>query len=81
MLFFLPPMYMFAQLSVSGKVTDENDQPLRGVSITIKGKNGGSTTSDQGRFVINAPGTKSTLVFSSVGFFSARGANQRKNSA
>jgi TonB-dependent SusC/RagA subfamily outer membrane receptor len=68
MLFFLPPMYMFAQLSVSGKVTDENDQPLRGVSITIKGKNGGSTTSDQGRFVINAPGTKSTLVFSSVGF-------------
>ncbi len=66
LLLFLLPFYSIAQVPVSGRVTDENNQPLLGVSITIKGKTGGGTTSVQGTFAITVPDTKSTLIFSSV---------------
>jgi TonB-linked SusC/RagA family outer membrane protein len=67
-LLFLCPLLSLAQVSISGKVTDENNQPLRGVSITIKGTKSGSTTSDDGTYAVNAPDTKTTLIFSFVGF-------------
>jgi TonB-linked SusC/RagA family outer membrane protein len=67
-LFFFFPLYSISQVTVSGRVTDENNQPLQGVSISIKGKSGGSTTNDQGRYNINSPNLETTLVFSFVGF-------------
>ena len=67
-LFVLFPLYSLAQATVSGRVTDENNQPLPGVSISIKGKSGGGTTNTEGRYTINAPDLRGTLLFSFVGY-------------
>lgn len=52
---------------VRGKVTNLNGEPLAGVSITIKGANIGTSTDENGNFVIDVP-KNGTLVFSFVGF-------------
>ncbi|MGV3602074.1 MAG: carboxypeptidase-like regulatory domain-containing protein, partial [Dyadobacter fermentans] len=43
-----------AQVPVSGRVTDASG-PLVGVSVIIKGANGGTTTNTDGNFTINVP--------------------------
>jgi TonB-linked SusC/RagA family outer membrane protein len=53
--------------TVSGTVNDEGGKPLQGVSVTIKGTTGGSTTDDQGKYSVQASPT-ATLVFSYIGF-------------
>ena len=68
MLLCLSTLYAKAQQRITGKVTDENNSPLGGVSITLNGKNTGASTSEDGRFSINVPSAKGTLVFTSVGF-------------
>jgi len=65
---FLFSLYSLAQVNVSGRVTDESNQPLSGVSISIKGKSGGVTTNSQGMYAITAPDLQSTLLFSFVGY-------------
>ncbi len=67
MLFFLSTLCLQAQ-QLTGRVTDEKDNPLSGVSITLNGKTTGSATAEDGRFSINVPGLKGTVIFSSVGF-------------
>jgi len=73
----LTSTFALAQKSVNGKVTDANNQPVSGASVTIKGKSTGTTTDDQGAFTISVPDDNSTLVVSYVGFatqeFSVRG--------
>lgn len=55
------------QKTITGKVTDVNNNPLRGVSVVVKGSTRGTTTDDAGAFSISAsPGE--TLVFSNVGY-------------
>jgi TonB-linked SusC/RagA family outer membrane protein len=54
-------------ISVSGRVTDEDGKALEGVSIKIKGGSGGTSTDASGNYSINAP-ENGTLVFSSIGF-------------
>ncbi len=53
--------------TVTGKVTDENGQPMQGVSVTVKGAVTGVTTDAEGNYSITVP-DNSTLVFSFVGF-------------
>lgn len=53
--------------TVTGKVTDENNAPLPGVNILIKGTSTGSVSDAQGNFNIAASGS-SVLVFSFVGY-------------
>lgn len=56
---------------VTGKVVAKsNDQPLSGVSITIKGTSIGTTSQSQGDFSINVPGANATLLFSYTGMIS-----------
>lgn len=55
------------QTSVSGTVTGENNTPLNGVSVTVKGTSKGTSTNAEGKFTISA-GTNATLVFSSIGY-------------
>ena len=43
---------------VSGKVIDENENPLVGVTITILGKQNGILTSDSGTYRIRVPAEK-----------------------
>jgi TonB-dependent starch-binding outer membrane protein SusC len=56
------------QLNVTGKVLNSSNEPLEGVSITIKGANNTGVTSDKnGNFSIDVP-EKTVLLFSSVGY-------------
>lgn len=57
------------QAYVSGKVIDENENSLAGVSITILGKQAGIVSSDSGTYRIKVPAEKSfALVFSLSGY-------------
>jgi TonB-linked SusC/RagA family outer membrane protein len=53
--------------TVTGTVSDEKGTKLSRVSIMIKGANLGTTTDNDGKFSIAAPGT-ATLLFSAVGY-------------
>ncbi len=54
---------------VSGKVVDENENPLANVSVVILGQQTGSTTNDSGYFRIKVPADKAfALIFSYTGF-------------
>ncbi|HSQ44742.1 MAG TPA: TonB-dependent receptor, partial [Ginsengibacter sp.] len=54
---------------VSGKVIDENENPLPGVSVTILGKENGIVTSDSGTYSIKVPAEKAfALIFSFTGY-------------
>ncbi len=57
---------LFAQTrQIKGKVTDENDAPLFGVSVVVAGSKQGTQTDANGNFKLDAPGTgKVSLVFS-----------------
>ena len=55
------------QATVTGKVTGENDAPLSGVSVQVKGTNRGATTNAQGVYSINVT-ENDVLVFSYVGY-------------
>lgn len=59
---------VYAQVSISGKVTDASDgSPLPGVNVIVKGTSNGTTTDSEGRFTLNVPATNSVLVFSFIG--------------
>src|SRR6476469_1033809 len=59
---------LWAQNQVTGRVTDARDNnPLAGVTVTIKETRQSAVTSNEGTFSINAP-ANSTLVFSYVGY-------------
>jgi hypothetical protein len=54
---------------VSGKILDENENPLARVSVIILGKQSGVTTSDSGTFRIKVPAEKAiALIFSFTGY-------------
>ncbi len=59
----------FQDIKVTGKITGDNDEPLSGVSITIKGTSLGTTTDNNGNFTLTAP-EKATLVVSYIGYVS-----------
>ncbi len=54
--------------TVSGTVTNQNGQPLPGVSITIQGTKKGVVTDNFGHFQIDVPDESSVLVVSYVGY-------------
>lgn len=59
---------LFAQnTTVTGTVTDQNNMPLSGASVTVKGKKGGVTTDVHGVFRITVPSVTDVLVISYVG--------------
>lgn len=55
------------QGSVSGKVTDSNNQPLPGVTVVVKGTTQGTVTNADGEYSIANIPDNTTLVFSFVG--------------
>jgi TonB-dependent SusC/RagA subfamily outer membrane receptor len=58
---------LLAQRSVSGTVTDLNNSPLPGVSVTAKGTTTGTVTDIDGKFSLQLPEKAQTLVFTFVG--------------
>lgn len=69
---FLSALTSFSQKKtalVSGKIIDENEDPIPAVTITILGKQNGIQASDSGKFTIEVPAEKAfALVFSHAGF-------------
>jgi TonB-linked SusC/RagA family outer membrane protein len=66
-------LVVFLQVSlaagpITGKVTNSKGEALAGVSVQLKGKSAGATTSSEGRFTINIAENKGTLVFSYIGY-------------
>lgn len=57
-------------LTVTGKVSDENGAALPGVSVLVKGTQKGTTTNADGAFSIAVADASSVLVFSYVGYLS-----------
>lgn len=58
---------VYAQKTVTGTVRDQNNNPLEGVSVNVKGTRNTVVTTSGGTFSINAP-ENATLVFSIVGY-------------
>jgi len=59
-----------ARVTVTGTVTDDNNQPLPGVSINVKGTTLGTATNPEGHFTLNVRTANDTLVFTYIGFAS-----------
>ena len=56
------------QRTVSGTVTDNNNAPIAGASVTVKDGNAGTHTDSAGNFRITVPAGSKTLIISSIGF-------------
>ena len=59
-------LQVFAQ-NITGKVTDQDDKPLPGVSVYLKGTTTGVMTDNQGNYSLNNRTGSKTIVFSCVG--------------
>ena len=60
-----------SELNIKGKVISSDDQtPLPGVSIVLKGTSTGAVTDSKGEYSLNVPNPQSRLVFSFVGYLS-----------
>ena len=65
----LPATILHAQQkTVTGKVTDANNQPVTGATVTVKGSNVATQTNAEGFFTISVSHSNAILVFSSVGY-------------
>lgn len=56
------------EITVSGKVASQENEPMPGVSVSIKGTSKGTTTNAEGRYTLAGVPENGTLVFSSIGF-------------
>ncbi len=66
-LFFFATALFAQNKVVTGSIVDQNNIPLSGASVTVKGKKGGVTTDGHGAFKISVPPGSDVLVFSYVG--------------
>ena len=57
-----------AYLIISGKVSDEQGQPLPGTNVFVKGTTIGTTTDADGGYRLSVPDDATTLVFSYIGY-------------
>ena len=55
-------------ITITGKVTDESDEPLIGVNVLAKGTNTGAITDFDGNYSINVPADASSLQFAYTGY-------------
>ncbi|HLO80074.1 MAG TPA: SusC/RagA family TonB-linked outer membrane protein [Chitinophagaceae bacterium] len=62
------------QRTISGRVTDNTGAPVPGVTVTVKGTNLATQTSNDGTYRLNVPENANTLVFSAVGYGNIEGA-------
>jgi TonB-linked SusC/RagA family outer membrane protein len=66
---FLSFSVLFAQQKgVTGRVTDENNDPVPGANVVIKGTTIGTITDVDGNYKIQVPATGKILTFSFIGF-------------
>ncbi len=56
--------------TISGKVTDEYNEPLPGVNIVVKGTGLGTISDSNGDYTLNVAEDATTIIFSFVGYLS-----------
>jgi len=56
------------ELTLSGRVEDEDGEPLPGVTVIVQGTTTGTTTNIEGQFRLSVPASAEALTFSSVGY-------------
>ena len=54
--------------TVTGKVTDESNNPMAGVNVIVKGTTTGTITGEDGLYSIDTPSADAVLVFSFIGY-------------
>lgn len=59
---------VFAQVEVTGTVSDDLGDPLPGAAVLVKGTSNGTVTDLDGNYTISVPNQDATLVFSFLGF-------------
>jgi len=64
----LVTLQLWAQRTVTGRVTDDKGTALPNISVQVRGTNTGTVTSTDGTFSLNIPGNQNVLVISGVGF-------------
>ena len=57
-----------ADVTITGKVTDEKGEPLPGVTVVLKGTTNGTTSGVTGTYSLTLPAASGTLVFSFIGY-------------
>lgn len=68
----------YSQTTAHGKVVNENNSPIPGVTVTVKNTTTATTTDEAGNFTLRLPSGSGVLVFTYVGYTSrelAAGAN------
>lgn len=61
------PNQQYFKKNITGMITDENEQPLPGVTVMLKGTTSGASTDIDGQFTILAEGKEPVLEISYVG--------------
>jgi TonB-dependent starch-binding outer membrane protein SusC len=56
------------EVAIRGKVTDNNQAPLPGVTVLVKGTTNGTATDPEGNFSLTVPSGNETLIISFIGF-------------
>jgi TonB-dependent starch-binding outer membrane protein SusC len=86
LLFIIPllliSVFSFSQsgFTVSGKVTDESGKGMEGVTVNVKNTTTATATKADGSFQIAAPSSRSTLLFTYVGYTTQEIAINNKSS-
>ncbi|MEP7144471.1 MAG: TonB-dependent receptor [Ferruginibacter sp.] len=65
--FFSAPVFAQGQTLITGRITNEKNQPVAGASVVVKGTATGISTDNNGEFRINAP-SRGFLLISSIGY-------------
>ncbi|HVE60223.1 MAG TPA: carboxypeptidase-like regulatory domain-containing protein [Chitinophagaceae bacterium] len=59
-------MQLWAQRTVTGRVTDNQGNGLPNVSVQVKGTSAGTVTGSDGSYSVNVPETARVLIYSAV---------------
>lgn len=68
LLLLTPFLCMCQQITVRGTVLNEDNQPLEGATITIKGKNITGLANRQGNFILHNTSALDTLIITAIGY-------------